>query len=122
MLLLAATALLIGLTAPELARDPPVGHDQNAIAQIENFRNLGRNEQDRLAGVGKIEQHFAPTSTPRVGSSRKSTLLSVPISFEIETFCWLPPDRLPAGLAGLSVLMDRLSTYCRARPRSFPAL
>ncbi|MNL06784.1 hypothetical protein D3C87_1274320 [compost metagenome] len=34
---------------------------------------------------------FAPTSTPRVGSSRKTTCGSTDSIFASATFCWLPP-------------------------------
>ena len=40
---------------------------------------------------------FAPTSTPRVGSSRMRTLGSSSSHFASSTFCWLPPDRLATG-------------------------
>src|SRR5450759_5078348 len=40
---------------------------------------------------------FAPTSMPRVGSSRRITSGLVARIFPTTTFCWLPPDKDPIG-------------------------
>ena len=40
---------------------------------------------------------FAPTSMPRVGSSSTSARGERASSRASSTFCWLPPDRVPAG-------------------------
>jgi len=56
---------------------------------------------------------FAPTSMPRVGSSRMSSSGAVANQRARSTFCWLPPDRVlttESGFAGYpkdnSVLID----------------
>ncbi len=43
---------------------------------------------------------FAPTSMPRVGSSRMSSSGAVASQRARSTFCWLPPDRLPTTASG----------------------
>jgi hypothetical protein len=40
---------------------------------------------------------FAPTSTPRVGSSTTMTLSPRMSHRAMSTFCWLPPDRRRTG-------------------------
>ena len=41
---------------------------------------------------------LAPTSTPCVGSSRISTAGDAASQRASATFCWLPPERFPAGI------------------------
>ena len=40
---------------------------------------------------------LAPTSTPRVGSSSRTTDGCASSHLANTTFCWLPPDSEPAG-------------------------
>src|SRR5665648_584169 len=51
---------------------------------------------------------------PRVGSSRISTSASVKIHLLRTTFCWLPPDSLPAWCSTVGVLMFRSARYSSA--------
>ena len=55
---------------------------------------------------------FAPTSTPRVGSSRKMTRGLTDSILAIATFCWLPPESVETGS----------SMRPRWRPRRSPQL
>ena len=52
---------------------------------------------------------FAPTSMPRVGSSRMRIFGSVHRQRASSTFCWLPPESSPTGWSGLDALMFRRS-------------
>ena len=61
---------------------------------------------------------FAPTSTPRVGSSAISTL-GEPIShFANSVFCWFPPDRERTGAARLRARMSTWPATCATEARS----
>ena len=44
---------------------------------------------------------------PRVGSSKMTTRLSRASHLPTTTFCWLPPDRLPASISSLGILMEK---------------
>ena len=52
---------------------------------------------------------LAPTSMPRVGSSRISTDGFTSSHLASITFCWLPPDRLATGVASDDALMPSRS-------------
>ena len=52
---------------------------------------------------------LAPTSMPRVGSSRSSTLGAVRRPLATTTFCWLPPDSEPMLAPGLETRTERSS-------------
>ncbi len=52
----------------------------------------------RWATICLCTNSIEPTSRPRVGWLASSTLLSLLISLATITFCWLPPDRVPAGV------------------------
>ena len=52
-----------------------------------------------------------PTSIPRVGSSKKRTRGRARSHFARTTFCWVPPERLPARAPSDGVLIDSLSTW-----------
>ncbi len=51
---------------------------------------------------------------PRVGSSRMSTCGSVKSHLLSTTFCWLPPDSLPARASTVGALMFMLCRYSSA--------
>ena len=53
---------------------------------------------------------FAPTSMPRVGSSKKRMSQSRSSHFAITTFCWLPPDSSLTGCATEGVRMPSWRT------------
>ncbi len=60
-------------------------------------------------------------STPRVGSSTKSTRGSTASSFASATFCWLPPESVrhrlvDAGAANAEPLAHRFGERCLAAP------
>ena len=57
----------------------------------------------------------APTSTPREGSSRMSTLVSRPSHLPMTTFCWLPPLSWRTGVSTPSALIFSRSMTVRAR-------
>src|ERR671919_238366 len=62
---------------------------------------------------------IAPTSTPRVGSSKITTRASPASALASTTFCWFPPDSSPTVLrVGLSDLIWYSSTADRARARN----
>ncbi len=61
---------------------------------------------------------LAPTSTPRVGSSNRSTLGCVNSQRPMIAFCWLPPLRLVMGVSMLGVFTPSWSTVCWAMARS----
>src|SRR5690606_23588498 len=52
---------------------------------------------------------FAPTSMPRVGSSRMSRRGSMRSQRARRTFCWLPPERFLTGRSGLAGRMSSLA-------------
>src|SRR5207302_963340 len=62
---------------------------------------------------------FAPTSTPRVGSSRISTFGSVASHFASTTFCWLPPLSWLTGCTTLLALTSSRRNHSAAINRSF---
>src|SRR4051794_34112162 len=57
---------------------------------------------------------FAPTSMPRVGSSRISTLGLVIRQRAIRAFCWLPPERLPT-VSWRSGVLIRSCSFIRSQ-------
>ena len=52
---------------------------------------------------------LAPTSMPRVGSSKISTAGLVSSHLASITFCWLPPERSPTGVINDGVRMFKRS-------------
>ena len=66
---------------------------------------------------------FAPTSTPRVGSSSTITFGSGCSTFASASFCWLPPDSDEARTSSEPVRMpkscDRALQRARVRRRGF---
>ena len=54
---------------------------------------------------------LAPTSIPRVGSSKMKISASVLIHLPMTTFCWLPPDSCPTISSMEGVLMRRDSMF-----------
>ena len=54
---------------------------------------------------------FVPTSMPRVGSFRMITFGAISSHFARITFCWLPPDSVPAKASPLRVLIASLSIH-----------
>ena len=48
---------------------------------------------------------LAPTSIPRVGSSRMMSLGCVTSQRASRTFCWLPPERFRIGVSAPGVLI-----------------
>src|SRR5699024_3241559 len=58
---------------------------------------------------------LAPTSIPRVGSSRMSRAGRVMSHRARRTFCWLPPDRLPMIAPGSAGRMSSFSMYSATR-------
>ena len=98
------------------------------VAEPQHLLQLGGDEQHRHAVVGRAERTslwisaLAPTSMPRVGSSRISSRGSVISQRASSTFCWLPPlsvaDDLARGRRGRmsSALMYlATSSSCAAR-------
>ena len=65
----------------------------------QNLVDFGRNHYDGAAACGEVADdlcsisRFAPTSTPRVGSSRSRTFGCRRNHFASTIFCSLPPDR-----------------------------
>ena len=60
-----------------------------------------------------VDLPFAPTSTPRVGSSSISSRGSVSSHFPSRTFCWFPPESVATGTAASA----HGSAAARSRPR-----
>ena len=54
---------------------------------------------------------LAPTSMPRVGSSKIMISGSLSSHFAMTTFCWLPPDRFPTIWSPEGVLIFSFSMY-----------
>ena len=61
---------------------------------------------------------LAPTSMPRVGSSRSSTTGSVSMARARTTFCWLPPLSEVTGAPSPGILMESSATFSEATLRS----
>jgi len=58
--------IFVHLSATELGRNSATMHDENRVAQMENFRKFGRDQKNRNTLIGKFEQElmdpaFAPT-------------------------------------------------------------
>ncbi len=68
----------------------------------------------RCSTIRRCTNSMDPTSRPRVGWLAISTLCSRPSSLARMTFCWLPPDSVPAGVAADPV---RTSNSVDARRR-----
>ena len=84
----------------ELGGDPAPRMTSIRSAASSALADLGGREQDGDALCGLLGHQrkmsaFAPTSMPRVGSSRRSTAGSVSSILPMTTFCWLPPDSEP---------------------------
>ncbi|MNN45709.1 hypothetical protein D3C81_1600560 [compost metagenome] len=62
--------------------------------------------------------NFAPTSMPRVGSSKKMIFDSRYSHLLMTIFCWLPPERLRAICFEVGVLMPSAAMYCCATASS----
>ena len=65
---------------------------------------------------------FAPTSTPRVGSSSSSTAGSASSQRASTTFCWLPPESSAIGCSASRHLMASRSIMAAVAARSRAAL
>ena len=93
------------ISAPARSGGDPAArhHDDARVAAACDLRQLGRGEHDapgrRRPGAASVSRisAFAPTSTPRVGSSISSTRGRVITLRAITTFCWLPPLSAPIG-------------------------
>ena len=75
----------------------------------------------RFAIAWRWMNSMLPTSRPRVGWSRTSSLRSRPNSRATTTFCWLPPDSVPARTSADGVRMSyspmRVSAALARSPR-----
>ena len=107
----------------ERGDDPPAVHDGDAVGELEHLVELCRDEQDgrpasRFAIACRWMNSMLPTSRPRVGWSRTSSLRSRPNSRATTTFCWLPPESV-RGRDGRRRRADVVTRRCapRRRPR-----
>src|SRR5438270_10035 len=66
--------------------------------------------------IAKISR-FAPTSTPRVGSSSSTTFGPTSSHFPSTTFCWLPPESWLTGVHGDGVHGQGFTAGCDRRER-----
>ncbi|OPZ66869.1 MAG: hypothetical protein BWY81_01616 [Firmicutes bacterium ADurb.Bin467] len=67
-----------------------------------------------ISSVSRCISAFAPTSMPRVGSSRMRTSGSVAIQRARITFCWLPPESSPTFFSASGVAMPSILMYFSA--------
>ena len=89
-----------------LQHDPPLVHDHDPVGQRHDLVELERDQQHRRGPRRAAREgargrtRWRPTSRPRVGWAAMSAAGSRSISRASTVFCWLPPDRLPAGVCG----------------------
>ena len=102
----AATVFCVASLRGELGDDAALAHHQHAVAHAEHLRQLARDHQDREAlarrarTISRWISALAPTSMPRVGSSRISRRGLVASHLPSTIFCWLPPRELVHDLLG----------------------
>ena len=80
-----------------------VAQHDHAVRIGHDLVDLGGDHQHRQAVVAQARirrmiSAWAPTSMPRVGSSRISRRGAVASQRASSTFCWLPPDSSPIGV------------------------
>ena len=97
--------LLLGRGRRELADDLALVDDEDPVGEREDLLELERDEQDAAALVALLDE--APVheldradveAARRLGGDQHRGLRS--ISRASTTFCWLPPERPPAGVCG----------------------
>ena len=79
--------------------EDPVGEREDLL-ELERDRGGSRGPRRARSTSRRWRNSIAPTSRPRVGCAAISTLGSRSISRAATTFCWLPPERPPAGVCG----------------------
>ena len=88
----------------DFAHDAVVPEDQDPAGQLDDFRQVGGDEDDGFACGAARSQisrwicSLAPMSTPTVGSSMMRMSQSAASHLAMQTFCWLPPLRSAGGL------------------------
>ena len=86
--------------------------DRDPVGQLEDLVELRGDRAgsavpaSRLATTCLWMNSMLPTSRPRVGWSRTSSLRSRANSRAMTTFCWLPPDSVPALASADGVRMS----------------
>ena len=102
----------LDLSVDEFARNPPLFITVTRSASVRIVS--GSVDSTRMATPlsrrvlrMRITSSLAPTSMPRVGSDRISTLGRWVSHLASATFCWLPPDSEPSSMFGLGGLICR---------------
>ncbi len=109
--------------APERGRHAAAGQDQDAVGEGQTARRspTTRRRSPCPAPASSRSRRWtsarAPTSTPRVGSSTRSTAGSRRRARPRRTFCWLPPESWSTGWS-----RDRARTPERLDDRSGQAV
>ena len=96
---------LSDLLAGKLARHPAGAEDEHAITEPAELLVVAAGTHDRNALAGQrpsaaAMRRRAPTSTPRVGSSSRSSRGPAPIHLASSACCWLPPLSAPSSTSG----------------------
>ena len=137
------------LVAGDLAGDPPLAHDQHAVAEADQFGQFGGDHDDADAarsrgragcGGSRPSRRRRRRGSARRGRSPAGRTDSI---LAIATFCWLPPDsdetgswmpprlrpsRSPSavGLRGLlapaSIMPQRVETWSRSSAEMLAAI
>ena len=97
-----ADLLAVAVAAVETATIAPRYMTADPVGQLEDLVELGRDQEEavpasRLAIAWRWMNSTLPTSRPRVGWSSTSRRRSRSNSRATMTFCWLPPDSVPAA-------------------------
>ena len=108
-------------SAEALADDPALVHHEDAVGQRQTSSSsmLRRARSPCRVPLGedrRCTNSIAPTSSPRVGWPATRSSGFAPELARETTFCWLPPDRLPAT----SVLARRPHVVVAMRSRASP--
>lgn len=109
-----------------------IAQDNDPIGVTHQLLQFRRDNQQRQpsaqrVSIRRIISAWAPTSMPRVGSSRIRNCGLVSSQRESSTFCWLPPERNSIGCSALGVripswrIKRSAISFCSRRDRPQPA-
>ena len=99
----------------EFLDDPALPADQDAVGEVHDLGQVGRDHDHREpSSASRLMSSWisamAPTSTPRVGSSKMIRRGCCTSPLPITTFCWLPPE---SSTTLASSLMARIAQRFR---------
>ena len=123
-----AEPLAVGCCRREDPDDPaavhhgdPVGERQHLV-ELRPTRSARRRPRRASATIRRWMYSIEPTSRPRVGWLAISSLIGRENSRATMTFCWLPPESVPAGCSTDGVRTSKSSTRSSAASRTAPVV